>query len=124
MISFKDRKFILGKPTGDDCKENQVDNNWHVSDDSDTMVAHCYGFAHSVEGGEPLARRIHACLNAFNGIETENISNANMRTLHEDVIAQRLIDKGAIDSALIILDLVKGDTPEEVFKRYIETEEA
>ena len=74
-MSIKDACFRLHRPTGDNCKENQVDNNWHVTDDIDTMVAHCYGFSHSIEMGEPLARRIVACLNACKGIDTEDLKN-------------------------------------------------
>ena len=47
-----------------------VDKNWHVTDASDTCVAHCYGFGHDVASGEKLARRIAACLNVCEGIET------------------------------------------------------
>jgi hypothetical protein len=50
-----------------------VDANWHVTDDNDTCVAHCFGFAHGIQGGEPLARRIAAALNACRGISTEEL---------------------------------------------------
>ena len=40
-----------------------IDHNWHVTNDSDTVVAHCYGFDHSVEGGKPLAYAIAEALN-------------------------------------------------------------
>lgn len=51
------------------------DNNWHVVDSGDTMVAHCFGYCHSVAGGEELARRIAACLNACSGIETADLAD-------------------------------------------------
>lgn len=53
-----------------------VDSNWHVTDDADTCVAHCFGFCHSVSGGEVLARRIAACLNACHGIDTDDLTCA------------------------------------------------
>lgn len=46
------------------------DENWHVTDEGDTMVAHCYGFGHQVKDGEQLARRISACLNFCKGMDT------------------------------------------------------
>lgn len=50
-----------------------VDNNWHVTDVDDTMVAHCYGFNHDLESGEPIARRIAAALNYCSGMSTKDI---------------------------------------------------
>ena len=50
-----------------------VDANWHVTDQDDTCVAHCFGFAHAIQAGEPLARRIAAALNACRGIPTEEL---------------------------------------------------
>lgn len=49
------------------------DANWHVTDDADTCVAHCYGFAHAIQPGEKLARRIAAALNACRGIPTAEL---------------------------------------------------
>ena len=50
-----------------------VDNNWHVTNESDTTVAHCYGFAHDIPSGELLARRIAACLNVCRGTATSEL---------------------------------------------------
>jgi hypothetical protein len=47
------------------------DENWHVTDEGDTMVAHCYGLGHDIKEGEALARRIAACLNFCRGMDTE-----------------------------------------------------
>lgn len=51
-----------------------LDSNWHVRDDADTCVAHCFGFNHSVSDGEVLARRIAACLNFCDGIDTDDLN--------------------------------------------------
>ena len=50
-----------------------VDANWHVTDDGDNKVAHCFGFGHDVAAGEQFARRIAACLNLLIGVPTETI---------------------------------------------------
>lgn len=50
-----------------------IDANWHVTDEGDTCVAHCFGFAHGIQAGEPLARRVAAALNACRGIPTEDL---------------------------------------------------
>ena len=50
-----------------------VDMNWHVTDDGDTMVAHCYGFNHDIPTGEGFARRIVACVNACKGLSNERL---------------------------------------------------
>jgi hypothetical protein len=50
-----------------------ADANWHVTDANDTCVAHCFGFAHGIQAGEPLARRIAAALNACRGIPTQEL---------------------------------------------------
>jgi hypothetical protein len=55
-----------------------VDKNWHVVDDADTCVAHCYGFSHSISGGEAFARRIVACLNACHGMDTNELEDASI----------------------------------------------
>lgn len=47
-----------------------MDGNWHVTDSNDVVVAHCYGFDHSVVDGESLAYRIAAALNYCRGIPT------------------------------------------------------
>ena len=49
------------------------DANWHVTNNWDTCVAHCFGFAHDIQTGELLARRIAAALNACRGISTEQL---------------------------------------------------
>lgn len=50
-----------------------VDANWHVTNYADTCVAHCFGFSHSVDGGEDFARRISAALNYCRGISTDRL---------------------------------------------------
>ena len=50
-----------------------VDLNWHVTDGGDLCVAHCFGFAHSVDDGKWLAIRIAAALNYCRGIRTEHL---------------------------------------------------
>lgn len=50
-----------------------IDKNWHVTDDMDTMVAHCYGFAHSIEGGEDFAERVKLTLNACRLLTTDEL---------------------------------------------------
>lgn len=50
-----------------------IDANWHVTDHSDTCVAHCFGFGHSVPEGEALAARVAAALNYCRGIPTEHL---------------------------------------------------
>ncbi len=52
-----------------------LDNNWHVTDDGDTMVAHCYGFEHDIPSGEIFARRIVACLNFCKGLDNETLES-------------------------------------------------
>ncbi len=47
-----------------------IDNNWHVTNEGDTCVAHCYGFGHSINEGKALAERIVACLNYCAGKST------------------------------------------------------
>lgn len=49
MDRFRDHSFRVVMPSvgGDD--------NWHVTDDGDTCVAHCFGFARNLEEGEQLA---------------------------------------------------------------------
>jgi hypothetical protein len=72
-MAIKGKDFRLLPPS------QGVDNNWHVTDDSDTMVAHCYGFAHSIADGEELAHRIVACLNACKGIETKDLEDGTFK---------------------------------------------
>lgn len=60
-------RFVVHPPSAG------VDANWHVTDQADTCVAHCFGFANAIEAGEPLARRIAAALNACRGIPTEEL---------------------------------------------------
>lgn len=72
-MGIKDKDFKLLSPSQGD------DNNWHVTDDNDTMVAHCYGFTHSIAGGEELARRIVACLNACKGIDAKDLENGTFK---------------------------------------------
>jgi hypothetical protein len=50
-----------------------VDANWHVVNSGDTRVAHCFGYGHSIDGGEALALRIAAALNYCHGIPTEHL---------------------------------------------------
>jgi hypothetical protein len=52
-----------------------ADANWHVTDANDTMVAHCFGFGHSVSGGEAFANRIALCLNACVGLTDEQLAH-------------------------------------------------
>lgn len=51
-----------------------IDANWHVVNSGDTVVAHCFGFCHSVEDGKGFAERIALCLNACDGISDEELS--------------------------------------------------
>lgn len=58
---YRDRRFILLPPS------DGIDANWHVTDDGDMCVAHCFGFCHDIAQGQQLARRIVATLNACKG---------------------------------------------------------
>ena len=42
MTDFPRLNYVVSRPSGG------TDNNWHVTDDGDTCVAHCYGFDHDI----------------------------------------------------------------------------
>ncbi len=67
MTDFQRLNYVVSRPSGG------IDNNWHVTDDGDTCVAHCYGFDHDIPTGKELAKRIAACLNYCSGIETSEL---------------------------------------------------
>lgn len=71
MSFIEKERFIVLRPS------QGVDTNWHVTNDTDTCVAHCFGFAHDVQSGEAFARRIAACLNACCGIGTAELEQRN-----------------------------------------------
>jgi len=73
MTDYANRKYILLKPS------IGCDANWHVTDDNDLMVAHCFGFGHSVDDGKGFAHRIVECLNACKGISTEDLKNRKVK---------------------------------------------
>lgn len=64
-----------------------VDANWHVTDKGDTFVAHVFGFGHAVDAqSEANARRIAACWNACEGLDTGLLKNI---TTLGDTLASR-----------------------------------
>lgn len=77
-----------------------IDANWHVTDSSDTCVAHCFGFAHDIQGGEPLARRIAAALNACRGASTEAIE-AMLGNQFDDARSQRKLEAEQVRDELL-----------------------
>ncbi len=69
---MKNDLFLLHPPT----KVPGLDNNWHVVDQMDTKVAHCFGFSHAIdEDSKLLATRIMLCLNFMHGVEPDVIMN-------------------------------------------------
>lgn len=70
-MKIEDQTFRFGMPI----EHSDKDNNWHVVNDSDSMIAHCFGFLHDIESGEQFAKRIKAALNACRGIDTETLSS-------------------------------------------------
>ena len=53
-MSHTPAPWILHKPS------TGIDNNWHVTDQGDTFVAHVYGFAHSVDKQSYINARLIA----------------------------------------------------------------
>lgn len=67
-----------------------VDANWHVTDKGDTFVAHVFGFGHAVDKQSEInARRIAACWNFCEGIETGQMEG---NTFEEYVVNQAFIN--------------------------------
>lgn len=62
-----------------------LDANWHVTNHADTCVAHCFGYAHNVSGGQALAMRIRAALNV-----TSHISLDQLLALEEAMLKEGL----------------------------------
>lgn len=71
-------KFIVHPPSVG------IDANWHVCNDTDTVVAHCFGFGHSVEQGQALAVRVAAALNYCRGLPTADLLAADQAG-HADI---------------------------------------
>lgn len=82
----EDHKYRVLRPS------QGVDANWHITDDGDTHVAHCFGFDHAVdEYSEKFARRIAACLNAFVGVKTEDIKESKWLPIETVPIGRQVL---------------------------------
>jgi hypothetical protein len=79
-----------------------VDNNWHVTDVSDTFVAHVYGFGHAVDEQS----RINANLISAAPELLEVLQFIVDR--HAPAVADMLFGEGWVETARRVIDKAQG----------------